>query len=218
MSITPIFGNLAFILVACSFMVKDMLWLRALSITASLCSIFYNAHVAQTPLLVPISWNLFFIALNLFHIARLFYGNRRIHLNKKELELYQLSFGDLNLQEFAKLLSLGQWKVYHPGEVLVEENQQMVDLMMISSGRVDILVQKKKVGELRDGQFIGEMSYLAGQKASASVVAQFETEVLCWKQDELKQLKTKNPSLIFSLQGAMARQLTVVLAQKNNEH
>ncbi len=196
-------------------MVKDILWLRILSVSASLCSIVYNANVAMSPLLVPISWNLFFIALNLYHVGRIIYDNRKVSLSKKEKELYQLSFQSLNLQEFAKLMSLGSWKTFHGGDVLFEEGQLMEDLLMIYSGRVDILVHNKKVNELKDGQFIGEMSFLSGPGASAKVVARFETEVIVWKQSDLKNLKTKNPSLIFSLQGAMARQLTSVLAEKN---
>lgn len=196
-------------------MVKDILWLRILSVTASLCSIAYNANVAINPLLVPISWNLFFIALNLYHVGRIIYGNRKVSLSKKEEDLYQLSFQSLNRQEFAKLMSLGSWKTFHEGDVLIAENQLMEDLLMIYSGRVDILANNKKVNELKDGQFIGEMSFLSGGGASAKVVALFETEVIAWKQSDLKNLKTKNPSLIFSLQGAMARQLTSVLAEKN---
>lgn len=217
MSIIQLIGNLAFILVAGSFMVKDMLWLRALSISASLCSIAYNANAAANPLMVPIFWNLFFIMLNLYHMARIIYGNRKIKLNEKEQELYHLSFQSLNLQEYAKLLSLSKWKTFKPGEVIVEENQTMEDLMMIYSGRVDILVKERKLNELKDGQFIGEMSFLADQVASAKVVAAYETELIAWNQKELKNLKSKNPSLIFSLQSAMARQLTGILAEKNLE-
>lgn len=218
MSFIDIFGNLAFILVACSFMVKDILWLRSLSIIASVCSILYNFNVAATPLLVPIFWNFFFISLNIYHIIKIIYGNRKIHLNKKEEELYHLSFSSLNLQEFARLISLAKWKKVRAGEIIIKENQLMDELMMIYSGRVDILANDKKVNELKDGQFIGEMSFISGLPASATVVASFETELVAWNQRDLKELKTKNPSLIYSLQGAMAYQLTSILKQKNLEN
>lgn len=217
MPIIHIFGNLAFVLVACSFMVKDMLWLRLLSVTASVCSIFYNANIAAEPLMVPISWNLFFITLNFYHVGKIIYGNRKIHLSKKEEELYRLSFQDLNLQEYVKLLSLGTWKTFKPGEIIVEEGKPVSDLMMIFSGTVDILVNEKRVNELKDGQFIGEMSFLSDNTASARVVAKFETELIAWNQNELKNLRVKNPSLIFSLQAAMGRQLTLALTRKNFE-
>jgi len=128
-----------------------------------------------------------------------------------------LSFQTLNLQEYAKLLSLSKWKTFKAGEVIIHENQPMEDLMMIYSGRVDILVKERKLNELKDGQFIGEMSFLSERPASAKVIAAYDTELISWKQADLKGLKSKNPSLIFSLQSAMARQLTGILAGKNLE-
>jgi len=101
--------------------------------------------------------------------------------------------------------------------VIIHENQPMEDLMMIYSGRVDILVKERKLNELKDGQFIGEMSFLSERPASAKVIAAYDTELISWKQADLKGLKSKNPSLIFSLQSAMARQLTGILAGKNLE-
>ncbi len=215
MSFIHVFGNLAFILVACSFMVKDIVWLRLLSITASLCSIVYNSNVAATPLLVPISWNLFFISLNIYHVGKIIYGNRTIKLSKKELELYQMSFSQLNLNEFKKLIRMGEWKEVEANTKIITENQSMEDLMMIYNGQVDILVKGRKVNELKDGQFIGEMSFLSNLPATADVVSLHPTELVVWKQKALKELVGRNPNLIFSLQAAMGAQLTLALKNKN---
>ncbi len=215
MTLIQVFGNLAFLLVAFSFMVKDMLWLRALSITASLCSIVYNSNAALNPLWVPIGWNLFFISLNIYHVVKIIFGNRRLKLTNKEDELYRMSFSQLNPIEFAKLIRIGEWKKAPSGSIIVEQGQEMEDLMMIYNGRVDVLANGKKVNELKDGQFIGEMSYLTNKPASANIVAMHDTEYVCWKQKVLKDLLKRNPSLIFSLQAAMGLQLTNVLIAKN---
>lgn len=221
LNMTPIhyLGNLAFILVACSFMVKDILWLRLLSVTGSLCSIGYNAYVTTQPLWVPISWNLFFISLNFFHITKIIYGNRTIALNEKEQELYQMSFGQLNLIEFSKLIRMGQWRKAESGVVLVKEGQPMEELLMIYNGHVDIVVKdnetEKIVNGLKDGQFIGEMSFLSNHPATATVRTVHPTEYVCWKQKDLKELMARNPSLLFSLQAAMGAQITNALKTKN---
>ena len=211
-----ILGNLAFILVACSFMVKDILWLRILSISASTCSIIYNYNVAGLPLWVPISWNVFFISLNLYHIFKIIYGNRVIYLNDKEKELYRILFSSLNLIEFSKLIKMGEWKQSNPGEILIKEKQIMTDLYLIYNGKVEILVADKKVNELKDGQFIGEMSFLSNEVASATVKTMYPTEYLKWNQAKLKELMSRNPSIIYSLQAAMGSQLTQALNSKNN--
>lgn len=212
-------GNLAFILVACSFMVKDILWLRLLSVTASVSSIGYNSYVTDQPLWVPISWNLFFISLNFYHITKIIYGNRVIELNKKEQELYQMSFAQLNLIEFSKLIRMGQWKEVSSGVVLIKEDQPMEELFMIYNGQVDIIVKEnnteKIVNELKDGQFIGEMSFLSNHRATATVKTVRPTEYVSWKQADLKELMVRNPSLLFSLQAAMGAQVTNALKTKN---
>jgi hypothetical protein len=219
MSLIHIIGNLAFILVACSFMVKDILWLRLLSVTASLCSIIYSSNVAATPLWVPISWNLFFISLNFYHIVKIIYGNRRINLNDIEREVYQTSFPELNLIEFSKLIHLGKWMEAVPGTVLIEEGQVMVDLLLIYNGRVDILIKDKdgdkKVNQLKDGQFIGEMSFLSNKPASATVKVALPTKYISWKQKDLKELVSRNPAIIFSLQSAMGVQMSLAINEKN---
>jgi hypothetical protein len=215
MTSVQIFGNLAFLMIACSFMVKDILWLRVLSITGSIFSIIYNCNVSNSILWEPIRGNLFLMSLNIYHIAKIIYGNRQLVLNSKEEELYQLSFSGLNKIEFAKLVRAGSWMTAKSGESIVHQGELLDHLMMIFNGTVDIEVNGKKVNQLKDGQFIGEMSYLTNKPASANVKANFDTEYISWKHEELKELMKRNPSLIFSLQSAMGLQLSNVLVAKN---
>jgi len=202
-----IIGNLAFILIACSFMVKDILWLRTLSITASLFSIFYNYHISGQPLWVPISWNLFFMSLNIYHVVIIIRGQKAIHLTDKERDLYHLAFSSLTLLEFAKLLSIAKWSKLDESQIYIIEGQEMKELSLIYNGAVEIIVGHRPVNELRDGQFIGEMSFLSNDKASATVKAIHPTEVIVWEQSKLKELMSKNPSIIYSLQSLMGEQM-----------
>lgn len=215
MSPLHIIGNLAFILVACSFMVKDMLWLRTLSITASTFSLFYNYNVAGNPLWVPISWNLFFMSLNIYHVVGIIRGKRSIQLSEKERDLYQLSFSSLSLMEFSKLMKIGAWKNIDPGAIIINEDQKMTELMMIYNGRVEVIVAGKVVNELKDGHFIGEMSFLSDGVASASIKVKLPTEFIVWNQAALKTLMKSSPSIIYSLQAAMGEQIAKNLKDKN---
>jgi len=198
-------------------MVKDVLWLRSLSVIASIISIFYNFNVAQYPIWVPIFWNVFFISLNFYHIFKIIYGNKNIHLNEKEKELFELFFQDLSLMEFSKLIKIGKWKKFEPSQIMINKDQPMDDLFMIYNGVVEARVDNKVVGELKDGQFIGEMSFYTDGKASATVLAKYPTEVICWKQNELKELMRKSPTIIYSLQQSLLQQMAINL-KKNNEN
>ena len=64
MNIATIAGHLAFGLIAFSFLVRDILWLRIISILASLFSVFYNWAIPIEPMWIPIGWNFVFVGLN----------------------------------------------------------------------------------------------------------------------------------------------------------
>ena len=86
---------------------------------------------------------------------------------------------------------------------------------MIYSGRVEISVRGKKITELRDGQFIGEMSFLTNQPASATVRTVLPTKYILWKQKDLKDLVSRNPAIVFSLQAAMGAQMSLAIKDRN---
>ena len=73
------FINIANILYLISYFMQDVLLLRGLTVIAAFCLILYF-YFQPDPLMVPIYWNLFFIALNIYWVARL--ALERKHPNK----------------------------------------------------------------------------------------------------------------------------------------
>ena len=67
MNVGDLTGHLAFGLIALSFLVKDIFWLRLMSITASCFSIFYNYFIPTEPMVIAIFWNVVFITVNLYN-------------------------------------------------------------------------------------------------------------------------------------------------------
>ena len=110
MNIATIAGHLAFGLIAFSFLVKDILWLRIVSILASAFSIFYNWVIPVEPMWIAIHWNLVFIVLNFYHISVIIYEKRPVHMNPKDRELYETLFKDLSPVEYLKISKIANWK------------------------------------------------------------------------------------------------------------
>ena len=96
MNIATIAGHLAFGLIAFSFLVKDIMWLRFVSILASSFSVFYNWVIPVEPMWLAINWNFVFIGLNMYHIAVIIYEKRPIKMAPKDKELYETLFKDLS--------------------------------------------------------------------------------------------------------------------------
>jgi len=208
MDIGIIAGHLAFGLIAFSFLVKDILWLRAMSILASMFSVFYNWVIPPEPMWIPIGWNFVFVAVNLYHVAILIYEKRPVKMNDKNTELYQTLFKEMSPVEYLKISKCAKWIKFKSGEVITKQKLPVKDLVLIYNGTVDVAVDGKKVAELRDGQFVGEMSFLTEKPATADCVVKHDSECLVWKQGEFKELLKRNPSLYFSIQSLLSAQVS----------
>ena len=207
MEYTDLIGHLAFGLIAFSFLVKDILWLRLVSILASAFGMAYNYFIPANPMWIAIGWNGIFIGLNLYHIAVLVYEKRPIKMAPKDKELYQTLFKDMTPVEYLKISKIASWKKFKPGDVMIRQEHLVTDLILIYNGTVDVMVRDKKVAELRDGQFVGEMSFLTEKSATATCVVKHDTECLVWKQPEFKDLLKRNPSLYYTIQSLLSNQL-----------
>ena len=208
MNIATIAGHLAFGLIAFSFLVRDILYLRILSILASLFSVLYNFYIPLEPMWLPIGWNIIFVLVNLYHIAVIIYEKRPVKMSSKEKELYETMFRGLSPVEFLKITKVAQWKQFKSPLPIIQQGKPVNDLILIYNGMVDILVNDKKVAELKDGQFVGEMSFLTEKPATATCKVTHDTECLVWPQKDFKDLLKRNPSLYFTIQSLLSEQVS----------
>ena len=125
----------------------------------------------------------------------------------KDKELYETLFKDLSPVEYLKITKIANWKTFKSGETIIRQEHLVTDLVLIYNGTVDVVVGKKKVAELKDGQFVGEMSFLTEKSATATCIVKHDTECLMWKQPEFKELLKRNPSLYYTIQGLLSNQL-----------
>jgi len=211
MNLATIAGHLAFGLIAFSFLVKDILWLRIVSVVASLFSILYNYTIPAEPMWLAINWNIVFVLVNVYHIAVIIYEKRPIKMKPKDKELYDALFKDLSPVEYLKVTKIAKWKKFKSGASLIEEGVDVKRLILIYNGTIDVAVKGKKVAELRDGQFVGEMSFLTERPATATCIAKHDCECLVWSQTEFKSLLKRNPSLYFSIQSLLSAQVSDAL-------
>ncbi len=153
-------------------------------------------------------WNVIFIAINAAQIILMIYGETRVQFNDAEQELYDKLFRGFTKLEFIKLLKHGYWKSFGPQCKLISEGQDMQCVFVIYRGRVKIEVHERRVAEISQGQFLGEMSFLTGERASATCTTLELTKCLCWNTAELNALLTSQPSLRFGLESVIGADLT----------
>ena len=125
----------------------------------------------------------------------------------KDKELYETLFKELSPVEYLKITKIAEWKKFKAGDTLIRESHMVTDLILIYNGTVDINVKGEKVAELKDGQFVGEMSFLTEKSATATCIVKHDAECLVWKQKEFKDLLKRNPSLYYTIQSLLSNQL-----------
>ena len=193
------------------------MYLRILSIVASLFGMFFNYTVPAEPLWLPIGWNAIFVMVNIYHISVLLYEKRPVQMDDKNTELYNTLFKELTPVEYLKISKAACWKNYEPNDVLIRQQHLVPDLILIYNGAIDVKVDGNKVAELRDGQFVGEMSFLTEKSATATCVVKHPTECLVWKQQEFKDLLKRNPSLYFTIQSLLSAQVSSNLVSSSKK-
>lgn len=203
--------HLANVLYLCSYLVRDMLWLRVLSILAGLCLVPYYCSCGNHPLWAPISWNAVFMAVNLAQIVVLIGERRSRGMPGSQRRLHQTVFPDLTPGEFRQLVGIGSWREVAEGTQLIAEGSVVGEMMLLDAGGMEIRAAGRTIARLRPGQFIGEMSFLSGSYASADVVATEPSRVLVWPQDRLGRLLETKPSIALKLRGVLGRDVVAKL-------
>jgi len=207
-------GHLAFALIALSFLVRDILWLRALSIAASLASISYSYFAPSKPLWIVIGWNVVFIGLNLVQIAILFRERRGVELTEEERELYRSSFSRFTPVEFLRLIRIAAWKDAAAGTPLMRTGEEATAVLLIFSGRVRVEKNGRMLAELRSGDFVGEIGFVRQTAAAADVTTIEPTRYVAWEKGALRRLLERNPSMAIVLNAELTEDMAEKLARR----
>jgi hypothetical protein len=206
-------GHASFLITALSFYVRDMMVLRALAIVSGIIGLAYNYWLPAGPLWLVIFWLSVFIVINIARIVGIILERRSIDFNEEEAELHETVFQNFSPVEFRKLIRIGEWRYAGEGEQLTEQGQLVGGLKLLFNGEVRVERDGSEIGRARDGAMIGEISFIQGGTATATVSATKPCRYVSWSGDELRRLLHRNPSMdvamkhVFSVD--LMRKLTV---------
>jgi hypothetical protein len=202
--------HVANVLYVISYLVKDILWLRLLTVVAGSVLLAYYV-LLPVPLWAAIGWNIIFLAINLKQIHALLLERRPVRLTPEELRLQQLAFRSLKQREFAKLLKLARWEDVAAGQRFVTKGEPLDRIMVVADGRARVEIAGGAGVDLRPGCFVGEMSFLTGQTPNADVVAAEPSRLVTWRQTELREFLGRDADLRAIVQMAIGEDLVAKL-------
>lgn len=201
-------ANLLFCL---AYLLRDMAWLRAVTILAATSTLPYF-YFQDPPLYVPMGWQIAFILINGFNLTVLLLERRPVILQGIERWLHQHIFPNLTPREMLKVLKPTSSHHYGPEARLVEDNTHLDHLILILEGEARVVSGDQRRATLGPGDFVGEMSFVTDKPTSADVIANTSMTCLQWRRDDLEAMYRRDPRLKDAVQGVvgadMARKLT----------
>lgn len=192
-----------------SYSVRDILWLRVLTVVAALLLIPYYELQPQ-PLSDAIRWNVVFIAINAYWIIRLGIERRPVHFTADEARLKAISFPSLTAQEAKKLFAMGRWDDVAPGLSLVQRDNETERFSVILRGSADVLHDGIKISELGEGQFVGPIDLRANELVM-DVIVRREVRAMCWARDILQRFLSNRPDVDLALERSVGLEVRDLL-------
>lgn len=187
----------AFVFDLLGFMARDELWLRLLMLGASALYLVYYYVVAGYPLWDALFTNGALAAVNLVMIGVVVAERSTFTMSRETALLYQM-FPLFSPGQFRKLLAAADHLTASEAVELVQEGAAPDRLFFVVDGEtlVDKSGQSVRIG---DRVFIGEIAYLTGDPATATVRVEPGTRYLAWHHNQLERIMRRSPSLRVAL-------------------
>ncbi len=197
--------NTAYILWLAAFMAKKIVWLRLLTITGNFLVIPYYIYYLETPLWNTIVWISIYTVINLVMLFIIYLESRPIKLSELDQKIYDLTFKSLEPRVFKKLIDHGSLEEFQPEVNLVTRDSELDSLMYVVEGEAEVVLKHGEHIIIPTGGFIGEQSYITGEKTSADIKTGKEAaKIIRWNSEALrkhlagKEILKDNLDLIFT--------------------
>lgn len=206
----PIFWiTVANVLYLASYSVRDILWLRVLTVVAACLLIPYYA-LQPSPLVAAIGWNAVFIAINAYWIVRLIFERRPVHFTPDEARLRVLSFPSLTPREARNLFAMGVWDDVAAGASLVQHDNRTDRFSVLLRGVADVMHAGTKIAEFGEGQFVGVIDVHA-EELDVDVIVREDVRVMCWSRSRLSAFLDGRPDVALALERSVGLEVARLL-------
>lgn len=190
---------------------RNQLWLRGCMICSTLIYITYYLVVPDVPLWGAIFWSVVMIGVNAFMMTRIMLDRTEFRLSVEEQRL-AAAFGTLSPGEFRTLIAQAEWRTAETQQILTREGAQPDKLYYVLDGALGIAKGGRSF-PIGAGTFIGEIAFLRGTPASATVTLEPGARYVEWRSIELSRLLDRNAGLKTALDGLFNADMAAKVAQ-----
>jgi hypothetical protein len=159
--------------------------------------------------IIQITW----IGISIYGLCRLFLIHRNLRFSEDEKVFLEAKFPLLPPVEARKLLNLGRWRELQQGATLASKGEAVSGLAYLAAGSAEIRDSGRVLARCGPGEFVGEMTILSGESASADVILSSDARLFVFDGVELRDLASKNGDIARHLeQGFLASMKDKLLA------
>ena len=195
-------ANIFFVL---AFMAKKIVWLRLLTITGNILVVPYYLFFLEPPLWNTFVWISLYTVINLVMLFIIYLESRPISLSDLEQKIYDMTFKSLEPRVFKKLIDHGSLEELQPEVNFITRDSELESLMYVVEGEAEVVLKHGEHLIIPTGGFIGEQSYITGEKTSADVkTGKDAAKIIRWNSEALrkylagKEILRDNLDLIFT--------------------
>jgi Cyclic nucleotide-binding domain len=174
-------GLLACVLLAFSYYMTSIYWLRVLTVLGLFLLILYF-RLAAGSFGLSVVWAGLFILINLYQLFWLVRNRVSLNLPEEDAPLLREALSGLDDGQIARLLKAAEWKTFSAGDVLTRQDAPLDSLFYLLSGRASVAVNSSLITHLEKGSFIGEIAYLTGNPATATVTIEEPSRALAFNR------------------------------------
>ena len=195
-----------------AYVLSNIFWLRIFLVVAAILYIITGLSLGLTSMT---GWNLAYLIINFYHVVLILLNKSTVLLPDELKVIYRESFSSLTTREFKKVIHTNPYHVYATGDKIITENETTNELYLLLSGKAVVMSAQKQLTTLSNGDFIGEMSFIGEQTASADVYATNEVIVAYWTHSDLHKLEQKDANVYNRFLTIMGRDLVKKLQKQN---
>ena len=209
-----LFGHFTYLLLIISMLMRRMVALRLLAVTSGVAKIVYRAFFVFDP--VSVLWETIFVLVNIGQLLIIWYYEYHHRFADEERHFADNMPPGVDRSAIKRLLDLAELERHAPGDVLTTEGQPVPRLLYLADGIVKIEHGDRVVAICGPGDYIGELSFLSGNLASATATVVKPACILAFDQTRLNAATESDTQLRRTLESALNRNLAGKLVRAND--
>lgn len=192
-------GNFCYFLLAVSYLVTNIVWLRAIAVLALTLEGIYFYAGSDKPLWIGIFWAAVFVIINVVQLARIYREQMLVKLSAEDKLLHSGVFAGLSAVQLQRIINIGKWRSVPKGTKLTVEGEAVPEVLVLVAGAAKVVSHQRLVAVLHAGALIGEIGFVTKRPATATVIAHVESRIFAVDTTKLETLFSKHPDMALSV-------------------